>query len=140
MSLLPCGDSQTCRTPFTSLYLLARLASWPVAAAADCPPHGRARGSPRADVPPPLGAIPVALPSAVREVARSPVRRPEAAPFAGLATWMRRPAVVDAVVGLGMASAGALHPAAGYVAAGSAVGHLAWPVVDLAAAGLGAAP
>src|ERR1700704_5583510 len=120
MSLLPCGDAPTYRTPFTNLCPLARLASWPGAAAADCPPHGPAPGSPRADVPPPLGAIPVALPFAVREVARYPARRPEAAPLAGLAARMRRTAVVGPVVGLGGASAVAIHPAAGSVAAGPA--------------------
>src|SRR5215813_3200731 len=102
----------TCLTPFTSLCPLARLASWPVAAAADCPPRGPAPGSYRADVPPLLDAIPVALPSAVREVKRYPARRS---------------AVVDSVVGLGMASAVALHLAAGSVAAGSVA---AGPAVD----------
>src|SRR5215831_12616574 len=126
-SLVWCGDAQTCRTPFTNLCPLLQRATWPVAAAADCLPHGPARGSPQADVLPPLDAIPVALPSAVQEVARSPARRPEAAPLAGLATWMRRPAVVDSAEGLGLASAVALHPAAGSVAADSAVGHLAGP-------------
>src|SRR5215813_9783782 len=123
----------TCLTPFTSLCPLARLASWPVAAAADYPPHGPALGSHRADVPPLLGAIPVAPPSAVRKVTQYPARQR---------------AVVDSVVGLGMASAVALHlaagsvaagsVAAGSVAAGSVVGPLAAPVVVLAAAGLGA--
>src|SRR4030095_10125073 len=102
----------TCLTPFTSLCPLARLASWPVAAAADCPPHGPAPGSHRADVPPLLDAIPVALQSAVREVRRYPARRP---------------AGVDSVVGLGMASAVAIHFAAEPV------------VVGLAAAGRGVA-
>src|SRR4029453_14003693 len=116
----------TCLTPFTSLCPLARLASWPVAAAADCPPHGPAPGSHRADVLPLLDAIPVALPSAVREVTRYPARQP---------------AVVDSVVSLGMAFAVAIHLAAGSVAAGSAVDHLSEPVVvDLAAAGLGTVP
>src|SRR5262245_45569810 len=107
-----CADMPT---PFTNLYRLARLASWPVAAVADCPSHGPAPGSPRADVLPPLGACPVALPSAVREVARCPARRPETAPLAGLAPWMRRSAVVVAAAGLGLAAAVALHPAAGSV-------------------------
>src|SRR5262245_38978424 len=114
MSFLLCGDSLTCPTPFTNLCPPARLASSPVAAAADCPPHGPVPGSPRADVPPPLDAIPVALPSAVQEVVRSPARCSETAPLAGLAARMRRPAAVDPVVGLGTASAGAL--AAGSVA------------------------
>src|SRR5262250_2706283 len=94
----------TCLTPFTSLCPLARLASWPVAAAADCPPHGPAPGSPRADVPPLLDAIPVALPSAVQEVTHYAARRP---------------GVVASVVDRGRASAVALHLAAGSVAAGS---------------------
>src|SRR5262245_49057866 len=119
----------TCLPPFTSLYPLARLASWPVAAAADCPPHGPAPGSHRADVPPLLDAIPVALLSAVREVWRYPAGRP---------------AVVDSVVGLVVVCAVVIHLAAGSVAAGSvaepAVDHLAEPVVVDLAAGLGSAP
>ena len=59
-------------------------------------------------MPPPLDAIPVALSSAVREVDRYPARHPEAAPLAGLAARMRRPAVVDPVGELGMASVVAL--------------------------------
>src|SRR5262249_8482524 len=139
--LLPCGDAQTYSTPFTSLCPLARLVPWPVAAAADCPSHGPAPGSLRADVPPPLGAIPVALLSAVQEVARYPARCPGTAPLAGLAARMRRLAVVAPVAGLGLASAVAIYPAAGSVAAGPVVGQLAGPAVaGFAAAGLGVAP
>src|SRR5207249_3961351 len=97
---------------------------------------GSAPGLPRAAVPPPLDAIPLALPSAVREVARSPARHPEAAPLAGLGARLRWPAAVAPVADLEMASVVALHPAADSVAAGLASGHLAGPAV----AGLGVAP
>src|SRR4029453_2355405 len=104
----------TCLTPFTSLCPLARLVSWPVAAAADCLPHGPAPGSHRADVAPLLDAIPVALPSVFRGGRRYPARRPAVVV-----------SVVDSVVDLGTASAVAIHLAAGSVAAGPAVDHLA---------------
>src|SRR5712692_10572036 len=68
---------------FTNPFLPGRLSFSHVAADADCPPHGPAPGSPRADVPPPPGAVPVVLPLAGREVTRCPGGRPDAAPLAG---------------------------------------------------------
>jgi len=75
----PCSTSNVvpcCATsypPPTNLDLPGMLWLSPVAAAADGPPHGPARGPPPADVSPPPGAVPVALPSAVLEVGREPV-------------------------------------------------------------------
>src|SRR5437763_5172689 len=84
-----------------------------VAAAADCLPHGPARGSPPADVSPPPGVVPVALPSAGLEVGRSPVRRQEAALPAPETRSVVGPALAPAVV----ARSGAGRPAAEQAAA-----------------------